>query len=123
MANVLLYIFEKKLDEEPSSEHVIPLSLGACNEFVINVGKEIDNKYESKIEGKFSKDLLAGFLRLEKKNVGHSKISPCVKMRGKNNDNPITLTITGVNQYIVYNHKLKKNEFCVNKPKEKASPV
>lgn len=98
----------QELDEKPSPEHVIPLSLGGCNEFVIDVGEKINNEYGSKIEGAFDKDMLAGFLRLKKSNVGHSGKAPSLSMKGFNDGEPITLTIKGINNFSIYDHKQKK---------------
>ncbi|MCG9750664.1 HNH endonuclease [Vibrio brasiliensis] len=55
-----------------SREHIIPLSLGGMDGFEIPVGKEINKKVGSKIDGKVSND---PFIALDRKNAqvkGHS---------------------------------------------------
>jgi hypothetical protein len=55
-----------------SREHIIPLSMGGMDGFEIPVGKEINKKVGSKIDGKVSND---PFIALDRKNAqvkGHS---------------------------------------------------
>lgn len=77
-------------DADMSVEHIIPLSLGGCNDFTIMVGKKINNDLGSKIDGKFSNDFLIGLHQLRFNNKGHSRKDKVVNVRGTANEHPIT---------------------------------
>jgi len=58
---------------QTSPEHIIPLSLGGCNDFCISVEKNINSKLGSAIDGKLANDFLIASIRKAKKYFGHSK--------------------------------------------------
>lgn len=91
--------------EEATVEHIIPLSLGGSNQFTIYVEKKSNSDIGSKIDGKFSQDLLIGLSQLPYDNRGHSKKPREVKIRGVMDDgHPITWTLSKKGGRI-FNHK------------------
>lgn len=81
-------------DDEMSIEHIIPLSLGGCDDFTIMVEKNINSVLGSKIDGTFCNDFLIGLQQLPYDNKGHSKKLKTVNLRGIANEHPITWTLS-----------------------------
>ena len=94
-------------DEEMSEEHIIPLSLGGSNDFVIKVGRKINNDWGSFVDGKFSQDFLIKSRTMQSNSRGHSKKAPRINLQGKINDDPIIWTLKKTNSevYDPVNHK------------------
>ena len=61
---------------EPSSEHIIPLSLGGHDDFSIEVDRKFNNDIGSKVDGKFANDFLVLFERDRHGAKGHSGKHP-----------------------------------------------
>lgn len=79
-------------------EHIIPLALGGCNGFCIQVDKEKNSMLGSKIDGKFSNDFLISSLRRHKNLKGHSGKEPTtklVKTKIQGSDKPVQLNFIG----------------------------
>lgn len=102
-----IYSGENLKDEDMSIEHIIPLSLGGCNEFTIYVGKKINNDLGSSVDGKFCDDFLVKLHQIPYGNKGHSKKEQIFKARGKMEKHPVTLTISR-NGIKIYDHFEKK---------------
>lgn len=67
----------KEIDTSKSNiEHIIPLSLGGCDEFTIQVEKDINSKLGSRIDGKLTQDFLIALNRVYVGEKGHSKKEP-----------------------------------------------
>jgi hypothetical protein len=58
--------------EKTNREHIIPLSLGGSNEFVLNVDKVANSELGAKIDGKLANDFLIQLLRKTYDTRGHS---------------------------------------------------
>lgn len=69
-----IYTNKKTLD--PSPEHIIPLSLGGHDNFVIDVDRKFNNDIGSKVDGKLANDFLILFDRDKFSAVGHSNKQP-----------------------------------------------
>lgn len=67
--------------EQTNREHIIPLSLGGSNEFVLNVYERTNSTLGSKIDGNLSNDFLIQLLRKTFDTRGHSnqKVIPKLK--------------------------------------------
>ena len=90
-----IYSGKEITPEEATVEHIIPLSLGGNDQFTIYVEKKSNSDVGSKIDGKFSQDLLIGLSQLPYDNRGHSKKPKEVRMRGiMDNAHPVTWTLS-----------------------------
>ncbi len=69
-------VYTDKETLDPSPEHILPLSLGGHNDFVIDVDRKFNNDIGSKVEGKLANDFLVLFERDKADSVGHSKKHP-----------------------------------------------
>lgn len=65
-------IYTNTTTEDPSLEHVIPLSLGGHDKFSINVDRKANNGVASKIDSALSNDFAILFDRRETNSRGHS---------------------------------------------------
>lgn len=84
--------------EETSPEHIIPLSLGGCNDFCIQVDKVKNSELGSRIDGKFTNDYLISSLRRHKDLRGHSGKIPktkWTKTKVKGSNKPLQLIFKG----------------------------
>lgn len=78
-----------------SLEHIIPLSLGGCNELNIDVNSNINKILGSKIDGRLCNDYLISCLRRRKNLKGHNKTAPLTKftnVKFKESNLPIQIT-------------------------------
>lgn len=89
--------------EESNSEHIIPLSLGGCDTFSIQVDKKKNSELGTRIDGKFSNDYLISSLRRHKDFRGHSGKIPETKWTKS--------LIEGTNKPIQIIFKGKKTHF------------
>lgn len=69
-------IYTDKETLDPSPEHILPLSLGGHDQFVIDVDRKFNNDIGSKVDGKLANDFLVLFARDKANAVGHSKKHP-----------------------------------------------
>lgn len=69
-------VYTDKETLDPSPEHIIPLSLGGHNDFVIGVDRKFNNDIGSKVDGKLANDFLVLFERDKADAVGHSRKHP-----------------------------------------------
>lgn len=85
-----------EIDKADSNvEHIIPLSLGGCDELTIFVDKNINSKIGSQIDGKLTQDFLVALDRVKYGNKGHSKKEPMYTVKSKTEDGqPIISTFT-----------------------------
>lgn len=77
----------REIDAKSASiEHIIPLSLGGCDEFSICVEEKINSQLGSEVDGKLSQDFLIALDRVREGTRGHSRKTPeySVKSKGKN---------------------------------------
>ena len=103
---------DKLVDEENSNlEHIIPLSLGGCDEFSIKVDSKINSELGSAIDGKMSKDIFISFIRQNKNYQGHSKKEVATTLK----KSKIT---TNHNQDIPVQIKFLKDTFEIYNPIE-----
>lgn len=86
----------KEIDETNSNiEHIIPLSLGGCDELTIRVEKDINSRIGSRIDGKLTQDFLIALDRVKFGNRGHSKKKPMYTVQSKSEDGqPLISTFT-----------------------------
>lgn len=83
-------------DPHKSVEHIIPLSLGGCDEFTINVDTDVNKRLGSKIDGKFGNDYLINSLRRIKELVGHNNKKPSYvfkKVKIKDTNEPVQIVV------------------------------
>ncbi|MGL4579866.1 MAG: hypothetical protein ACRCVP_13340 [Shewanella xiamenensis] len=69
-------IYTDSQTDDPSPEHIIPLSLGGHNDFSISVDRKFNNDIGSKVDGKFSSDFLVLFERDRAGAKGYSGKHP-----------------------------------------------
>ncbi|MBN8412140.1 hypothetical protein [Halomonas litopenaei] len=69
-------VYTDRETTDPSSEHILPLSLGGHDDFVIDVDRKFNNDIGSKVDGKLANDFLVLFDRDKASAVGHSKKHP-----------------------------------------------
>src|SRR5437016_2823041 len=67
--------------EQVSREHIIPLSLGGSNEFVVEVSSFRNSELGSQIDGNLGNDLAMQFLRKHHKTRGHRNRKAIVSLR------------------------------------------
>ena len=76
-------------------EHIIPLSLGGCDEFTIRVDKNTNSRIGSKIDGKLTQDFLVALNRINAGEKGHSKKEPMYNVPSSTKDGaPLISTFT-----------------------------
>lgn len=69
-------VYTDKETLEPSPEHILPLSLGGHDDFVIDVDRKFNNDIGSRVDGKLANDFIVLFERDRAGAVGHSKKHP-----------------------------------------------
>lgn len=69
-------IYSDKMTSDPTWEHIIPLSLGGHDDFVITVDRKINCDIGSKIDGRLSNDFLILFDRDRAAAKGYSRKHP-----------------------------------------------
>ena len=86
----------KEINEsEANVEHIIPLSLGGSDEFIIMVSKELNSCLGSKVDGKMTQDFLISMDRVKRDGKGHSKKVPRVDVKSMlDNGNPAITSFT-----------------------------
>ena len=67
-----IYSDKEILESAATKEHIIPVSLGGSDEFVISVDRDSNHRMGSKIDGALSNDLVMQFLRKAHDLRGHS---------------------------------------------------
>ncbi|MDB5227822.1 MAG: hypothetical protein JWN78_2015 [Bacteroidota bacterium] len=76
-------IYTDKLieDEKANPEHIIPLSLGGCDEFTIQVDAQKNADLGTAVDGKLANDFLISLIRRHHDFRGHSKkpVKPVIK--------------------------------------------
>jgi hypothetical protein len=76
-----IYSDKEISSNEITKEHIIPLSLGGSDEFVISVDRESNARIGSKIDGALSNDFVMQFLRKAHDLRGHSNKEVQVTLR------------------------------------------
>lgn len=86
----------KEIEEKDSNiEHIIPKSLGGCDEFTIRVSEKINSKVGSQIDGRLTQDFLVALNRIKLGNRGHSNKPPIYKVPSRaENGEPLISTFT-----------------------------
>ena len=77
-------IYTDKNTNDPSPEHIIPLSLGGHNGFTIQVDRKFNNDIGSKVDGKLANDFAVLFERDRENAVGYSGKQPKPSVRKAN---------------------------------------
>ena len=101
MNNYCIYTDQFLDNGEISSEHIIPLSLGGVNGFEVDVEKEANKLFGSKIDGKLSNDFLVLLDRKNHNARGHSnkKVIPVWnKVRVRETGEPIQIRFEEVSK-------------------------
>jgi hypothetical protein len=75
-----------------SSEHVIPLALGGCNELTILVDSKCNSQFGAKIDGVLANDPLIMFRRSATGTKGHSGRQPLPRFKGTFEGRPAQVT-------------------------------
>ncbi|MBQ4798869.1 hypothetical protein J8L73_06965 [Pseudoalteromonas sp. MMG006] len=107
------YLGKKVHEDNCSSEHIIPLSLGGVNGFEIPVDAEINKIIGSQIDGKLSNDFIIQLARGRLKAKGHSGkpvVPKITKATIEGNNNPISLSFPN-NQLHIYDPRLKADVY------------
>jgi len=77
---------------ESSVEHIIPLSLGGSDDFIINVNRNLNSIAGSKIDGKMANDFLVKMNAIKNDFRGHSRKEPILKIKkAKIGDSPVSV--------------------------------
>ena len=100
------------LDEsETSPEHIIPLSLGGCDDFAIPVDKKFNSTVGSEIDGKYANDFLVMLRRNAFDVRGHSKKRPIpiVKKGSMEDGRCVQINMDKASEFIeIYDPRSKK---------------
>ncbi|HEY1084060.1 MAG TPA: hypothetical protein VGE29_17485 [Prosthecobacter sp.] len=79
-----------------SPEHIVPLSLGGCNEFTIPVAKEANSTVGSEIDGGIANDFFINLARSRLNMRGHNGSKrPKATRRAKFGNKPVQIEFTG----------------------------
>ena len=73
-------------DSKMNIEHIIPLSLGGCNDFSISVEKTLNSVLGSKVDGKMTNDFLIALQRIKNTAIGHSNKLPKFNVKSSTED-------------------------------------
>lgn len=103
-------IYTDRLTDNPSKEHIFPLSLGGTDEFCIEVDEKSNNELGTKVDGKLANDFLVLFERDKSGAVGHSKKEPrpVVKSAKMEDGTPIQVTFSSKEGTKLYDLKNRK---------------
>jgi len=83
------------LKSDMNIEHIIPLSLGGCDDFTIPVNKQANSELGSKVDGKFINDFLIKLKQINMESVGHSKKKASLKIKNCSIDgSPVNVTFS-----------------------------
>ncbi|MFC0383012.1 hypothetical protein [Chromohalobacter israelensis] len=110
----LIYCPYTDREIEPSlsnSEHIIPLSLGGSNSFVLPVNAEFNSDAGSDIDGELANDLLVLFRRRHFDARGHSKKKPKILSKHSKMDSgsrPVQVEFAGEEGIKVYDPVQKR---------------
>lgn len=95
-------IYTDKLtpEAECSIEHILPLSLGGCNEFVIKVNAAKNATLGSEIDGKLANDFILTLVRKGNNFKGHSKKDVVASLKkssieNRSNNSPVQVSRRG----------------------------
>ena len=102
--NFCIYSNKNILDEEKGIEHVIPLSLGGCNEFTIFTSEKKNNEYGTTIEGPFTKDFFICINRIKNNTKGHSKKEPNLILKGSSNNHPVAIKVSHGSKTTIFDY-------------------
>lgn len=89
-----IYTGKEFKEDEMSVEHIIPLSLGGCDDFTIMVEKGINSDLGNEIDGKLAEDFLVKIKRARENIKGHSRKTVKLDVRGRVDGRPVTYTVT-----------------------------
>jgi predicted ribonuclease YlaK len=76
-----IYTDKEILEDQTNLEHIIPLSLGGSNDFVIRVDKQVNSTLGAEIDGKLANDFPIQMLRMHKQAKGHSRKKVTAKFK------------------------------------------
>lgn len=100
-----------------NNEHIVPLSLGGSNSFVLPVNKKFNSDAGSDIDGVLANDLLVLFRRQQFDARGHSKKEPTIRSKHSTMDSgsrPVQVEFSGEEGLRIYDpvqkRTLKENE-------------
>lgn len=87
---------DREIEESQANvEHIIPLSLGGCDDFTIQVEKNCNSILGSKVDGKMTKDFLVALERIKRGDEGHSGKAPKYTVKSSYEDGkPLISTFT-----------------------------
>ena len=71
-----IYLNKLVSEDNLSPEHIIPLSLGGSDEFVLPVDAETNKRLGGKIDGRLTKDYIMSSIRRKNNYRGHTKKAP-----------------------------------------------
>jgi hypothetical protein len=94
-----IYTDKEISHKEATKEHVIPLSLGGSDEFVISVDRDSNAKIGSKIDGALANDVGMQFLRKAHNLRGHSNKEVKVRLKSSR------LQPTGEKVHVTFHQK------------------
>lgn len=92
-----IYTDKYVLIDDSNLEHIIPLSLGGCNEFTLRVNAEKNTELGTRIDGKLTNDFFIATIRKVKGYLGHKNNPPQIswkKSRIENTNKPVNVTLT-----------------------------
>ncbi|MDE1239723.1 hypothetical protein [Vibrio aestuarianus] len=103
-------VYTDKETLDPSPEHILPLSLGGHDHFVIEVDRKFNNDIGSKVDGKLANDFLVLFERDKAGALGHSKKhpTPTVKHATLTDGTPVQVKF-GQDGLSLYDLRSRKN--------------
>lgn len=86
----------KEIDESRANvEHIIPLSLGGCDELTIYVDQDTNSRIGSEIDGKLTQDFLIALDRVRVGSIGHSNKQPIYNVQSRTESGePLITTFT-----------------------------
>lgn len=87
-----IYSGKEITEEIASPEHIIPLSLGGCNTFMIQVQRDINNRLGSEVDGKMANDFFVALDRISSEAKGYSGKTPFCHVPSKIEGRPVITT-------------------------------
>ena len=104
-----IYSNKKICETLMNPEHIIPLSLGGCDDFTILVDKAKNSEVNQKVDGVINNDFLMKTRQIQNNFKGHSKKEPVLKVKKASvNGNPVSWGYSK-DEVKIYDHKNKTN--------------
>jgi len=89
-------------------EHIIPMSLGGCDQFTIQVEKGINSDLGSKIDGKMTQDFLVALCRIHSGDKGHSNKPTIYNVPTRTESGEPVISTFSKEALLVFNPKERK---------------